>query len=127
VAVEEVMDTVTEKDQHLPRFPSVTEVVPNDKSEFPLNESFLQLIKLSEILGFVIQNLYTPKAKKHSAKYGSDSIVAYVNDALGKWRAALPPLLEISKAGDVQNKDHDPLISVSGKKKITIFNRYSWF
>lgn len=113
--VDEVLDTMTENDQHLPRFPSVTEAV-NNGDKIPLNEPFIQLLKLSEILGFVLQNLYTAKAKKHSAQYGSDSTVAYVNEALSKWRAALPPLFEISKAGEttVQNKDHNPLASVSG-------------
>lgn len=114
--VDEVMDKMTDNDQYLPRFPSVSETVANNVKEIPLNEPFIQLLKLSEILGFVLQNLYTPKAKKHSAQYGSDSIVAYVNDALSKWRVALPPLFEISKAGEktFQNKDHDPLVSVSG-------------
>ena len=83
----------------------------------PMNQPFLHLLKLSEILGRILQGLYTPKAKRHSAKHGSDAIVGYLDDALSHWRASLPPLLAISSAGkrSLQNEDHSPLLSMSGK------------
>lgn len=110
---------MTEKSQHLPRFPSLTEKVASKVTEsfIPLNQPFLHLLKLSEILGQILQGLYTPQAKKHSAKHGSYAIVAYLDDALSKWRASLPPLLEISSAGkrSLSSEDHVPILSMSGK------------
>ncbi|KAI9336593.1 hypothetical protein BD770DRAFT_415773 [Pilaira anomala] len=100
VSLDEIMDVMTEKFQHLPRFPSLTEKVAS---------------KLSEILGQILQGLYTPQAKKHSAKHGSYAIVAYLDDALSKWRASLSPLLEISSAGkrSLSSEGHVPILSMS--------------
>jgi hypothetical protein len=111
------MDNTTETDQHLPRFPSMLEECAKKVGDrtIPINEPFVQLIKLSEILGGILQNLYTPKAKKYSTQYGSDAVVGYLDDALSKWRAALPPLLEITTA--VKRHTHTdtvPLLSMSG-------------
>ncbi len=110
---------MTEDDQHLPRFPSLDERVAAKAPDkcIPMNQPFLHLLKLSEILGKILQGLYTPKAKKHSAEHGSDAIVAYLDDALSNWRASLPPLLEISSAGkrSLLSEDHTPLLSMSGK------------
>ncbi|KAL7317630.1 hypothetical protein PS15m_003962 [Mucor circinelloides] len=118
VSLDEVMDTMTETDQHLPRFPSLDKHIAEkaNDSSIPMYQPFVQLLKLSEILGRILQCLYTPKAKKHSAQYGSDAMVAYLDDQLSKWRAALPPLLEISSAGEraMQAKEHHPLLSMSG-------------
>ncbi|CEP17386.1 hypothetical protein [Parasitella parasitica] len=118
VSLDEVMDTMTETDQHLPRFPSLDKHIAEKASNnsIPMYQPFVQLLKLSEILGRILQGLYTPKAKKHSAQYGSDTMVAYLDDELSKWRAALPPLLEISSAGErrMQSKEHHPLLSMSG-------------
>ncbi|KAK4510601.1 uncharacterized protein ATC70_005032 [Mucor velutinosus] len=118
VNLDEVMDTMTETDQHLPRFPSLDKHIAEkaNDSSIPMYQPFVQLLKLSEILGRILQCLYTPKAKKHSAQYGSDAMVAYLDDQLSKWRAALPPLLEISSAGErtMQSKEHHPLLSMSG-------------
>lgn len=118
VSLDEVMDTMTETDQHLPRFPSLDKHIAEkaNDSSIPMYQPFVQLLKLSEILGRILQCLYTPKAKKHSAQYGSDAMVAYLDDQLSKWRAALPPLLEISSAGErtMQSKEHHPLLSMSG-------------
>ncbi|KAL9543805.1 hypothetical protein MBANPS3_007933 [Mucor bainieri] len=118
VSLDEVMDTMSDTDQHLPRFPSLDKHIAEkaNDSSIPMYQPFVQLLKLSEILGRILQCLYTPKAKKHSAQYGSDAMVAYLDDQLSKWRAALPPLLEISSAGErtMQSKEHHPLLSMSG-------------
>lgn len=110
---------MTAEDQHLPRFPSLDPKVAAKAtdSKIPMNQPFLQLLKLSEILGRILQGLYTPKAKKHGAKHGSDAIVGYLDDALSKWRAALPPLLEISSAGKRSSltEEYVPLLSMSGR------------
>lgn len=120
VSIDEIMDTMTESDQHLPRFPSLDEKVAAKAVDkfIPMNQPFLHLLKLSEILGQILQGLYTPKAKRHSAQHGSDAIVGYLDDALSKWRASLPPLLEISSAGkrSIITEDHTPLLSMSGRQ-----------
>ncbi|KAI9469985.1 MAG: fungal-specific transcription factor domain-containing protein [Benjaminiella poitrasii] len=119
VSLDEFMDTPVEKDKHfLPRFPSLGEYLAAKVTDntIPMYQPFIQLLKLSEILGRILQGMYTPKAKANSAKYGNDAIVAYLDGALSKWRASLPPLLGISTTGenDLQNKDHVPLLSMSG-------------
>ncbi|GAA5805450.1 hypothetical protein HPULCUR_010966 [Helicostylum pulchrum] len=118
VSLDEIMDVMTEKSQHLPRFPSLDKKAAAKVTDtfIPLNQPFLHLLKLSEILGQILQGLYTPQAKKHSAKHGSDAVVAYLDNALSKWRASLPPLLEISSAGkrSLLEQDHVPILSMSG-------------
>ncbi|KAG2234509.1 hypothetical protein INT48_007322 [Thamnidium elegans] len=118
VSLDEIMDVMTEKSQHLPRFPSLDKKAAANVTDsfIPLNQPFLHLLKLSEILGQILQGLYTPQAKKHSAKHGSDAVVAYLDNALSKWRASLPPLLEISSAGkrSLLAQDHVPILSMSG-------------
>lgn len=118
VSLDEVMDTMTETDQHLPRFPSLDKYIAEraNDSSIPMYQPFVQLLKLSEILGRILQGLYSVKAKKHSAQYGCDAMVAYLDDELSKWRAALPPILEIASAGErtMQSKEHHPLLSMSG-------------
>ncbi|RCH80269.1 hypothetical protein CU098_003227, partial [Rhizopus stolonifer] len=116
VDLDEVMDSMTENDQHLPRFPSLDEETANKcKSKtIPLYQPLIQVIKLSRILGTILQNMYTPQAKKYCAEHGSDSIVACVDNALSNWRASLPPLLEISSIDKISanNKDHSSLFSM---------------
>ncbi|KAI7899467.1 fungal-specific transcription factor domain-containing protein [Cokeromyces recurvatus] len=116
VNLDEVMDRMTETDRYLPRFPSLDEYIAEKATGnvIPMYQPIIQLLKLSEILGRILQGIYTPMAKKHSAKYGSDAIIAYLDDALSKWRASLPPLLEISTAGEKQGKEHIPLLTMSG-------------
>lgn len=110
---------MTEQDQHLPRFPSLDEKVAAKATDsvIPMNQPFIHLLRLSEILGRILTGLYTPKAKKHSLQHGSDAVVGYLDDALSKWRASLPPLLEISSAGKRSSvtEDYVPLLSMSGK------------
>ncbi|KAI8390152.1 fungal-specific transcription factor domain-containing protein [Blakeslea trispora] len=118
VNVDVIMDTVTEKDQHLPRFPSLDTKVADKISEstVPLNSPFIQLLKLSKILGQILQGLYSPKARRHSEKYGSDAIVSHLDKALSDWRSSLPPLLQICRVGGnmTLNKSHTPIISMTG-------------
>jgi hypothetical protein len=110
------MDKTTETDKHLPRFPSIDpQVVENSTDRFlPINEPFVQMIKLSEILGRILQGLYSPRAKKYSVEHGSDSIVAYLNNALSNWRSNLPTFLAISPASKLKAQDRS-LTTMSGK------------
>ncbi|KAG0187249.1 hypothetical protein DFQ28_006684 [Apophysomyces sp. BC1034] len=119
---EEVMDvssdeSLDEQDDE-PRFPSLDpQVAHKVKGEkIPIYQPFVQLIKLSEILGRVLQGLYTPKAKKHSAQHGSDALVKYLDNALSEWRAALPPALQISSVNvrRLDGRGRMPLLSMSG-------------
>ncbi|KAI8376287.1 fungal-specific transcription factor domain-containing protein [Radiomyces spectabilis] len=120
---EEVMDVMerqgeNEADADYPRFPSLDEHVAGKiKGEkIPIYQPFVQLVKLSEILGRILQGLYTPLAKRQSAERGSDAIVTYLDAALSEWRSALPPALQISNV-NVRRLDHNgrtPLLSMSG-------------
>ena len=57
-------------------------------------ELFIQLIKLSEILGHILQALYTPRASRISRKYGWDQIVTRLDYELTEWRFGFPAALE---------------------------------
>jgi hypothetical protein len=88
------MDTPKEGDTDSPRFPSIQPGTPGSKgAKQPLYQPFVQLAKLSEILGRILRGLYTPKAKKISVKYGSDAIVTLLDHALTDWRQKLPSSL----------------------------------
>lgn len=120
---EEVMDVPSkDSDQEGPRYPSLDKsVAQKAKSEkIPIYQPFVQLVKLSEILGRLLQGLYTPLAKKHSEKHGSDAVVTYLDNALSEWRSALPPALQISSFNVRRLDSHGrtPLLSMSGKISI---------
>ncbi|GAA5805936.1 hypothetical protein HPULCUR_011462 [Helicostylum pulchrum] len=110
---DEVMDI-----NHDNGYPSLDKsVAQKAKNEnIPIYQPFVQLVKLSEILGRILQGLYTPLAKKHSEKHGSDAIVTYLDNALSEWRAALPPALQISSINVKRLDSHGktPLLSMSG-------------
>ncbi|KAI9340749.1 fungal-specific transcription factor domain-containing protein [Pilaira anomala] len=114
---DEVMDVNTGEDNG-PRYPSLDKnVAQKAKSEnIPIYQPFVQLVKLSEILGRILQGLYTPLAKKHSEKHGSDGVVTYLDNALSEWRSALPPALQISSINVRRLDGHGktPLLSMSG-------------
>lgn len=116
---DEVMDVDSKSpDNQEPRFPSLDKnVAQKAKNEnIPIYQPFVQLVKLSEILGRILQGLYTPLAKKHSEKHGSDAVVTYLDNALSEWRAALPPALQISSINVRRLDSHGrtPLLSMSG-------------
>lgn len=117
---EEVMDNSENDDG--PRFPSLDKnVAQKAKSgNIPIYQPFVQMIKLTEILGKILQGLYTPLAKQHSEKHGSDAVVTYLDNALSEWRAALPPALQISSINVRRLDTHGrtPLLSMSGKYTI---------
>ncbi|KAI9265939.1 fungal-specific transcription factor domain-containing protein [Sporodiniella umbellata] len=81
----------------------------------PVYQPFVQLVKLSEILGKILQGLYTPLAKKHSEEHGSDAVVAYLGKALLDWKLALPPSLQlpIDTAQRSNHQGKEPLLSMS--------------
>ncbi|CAO3681246.1 unnamed protein product [Rhizopus stolonifer] len=109
---EEVMDH-HEKDN----YPSLDQHVANKVKgdTIPIYQPFVQLVKLSEILGKILQGLYTPLAKKHSEEHGSDAVVAYLGKALSDWRSALPPSLQhsINTTQRLNHQGKEPLLSMS--------------
>ncbi|CAO3641602.1 unnamed protein product [Cunninghamella blakesleeana] len=117
---EEVLDIPTDEKDNKPgpRFPSLDKSIAKRATceKIPIYQPFVQLIKLSEILGHVLQGLYTPQAKKYSAEHGSDAIVTCLDKALSDWRAALPPTLQISGSSikKLDAKGKTPLLSISG-------------
>lgn len=122
---EEVMDlppSSSVADDDLLRFPSLDmNAAQKAKGEkIPLYQPFLQLVKLSEILGRILQGLYTPTAKRLSARHGSDAIVSYLDKSLSEWRANLPPSLQISSANArrLDSRGQTPLLSMSGRNEL---------
>lgn len=112
---DEIMDT-TKADVH---FSSLDKNrMKNFKGEIiPYYQPFVQIAKLSEILGKILQGLYTPLAKKHSEQHGSDAVVAYLDKALSEWKSALPPSLQFSADTKKRpnRKGKDPMPSMSGR------------
>lgn len=81
-----------------PRFPCLTapyNYKTNTNRERPqIYELFIQFIKLSEILGRILQGLHTPKAKKFSSQHGSDGLVTRLDYELTQWRYEFPNALK---------------------------------
>jgi hypothetical protein len=127
------MDVATDSntDDHQPRFPSLEKsVAQKAKGErIPIYQPFVQLVKLSEILGHILQGLYTPWAKKYSAEHGSDAIVSYLDKALSDWRAALPPTLQVSGTNfrKLDSRGRTPLLSMSGKFFVCLLKKVLWY
>lgn len=125
---EEVMDEPVgyspSEDDDDPRFPSLDRSMARKvKGEkIPLYQPFFQLVRLSEILGRILQGLYTPKAKRHSAEHGSDAIVRYLGEALTEWRNALPPSLQLSNSNvrHLDGRGQTPLLSMSGNDRLVV-------
>lgn len=69
-----------------PRFPSATYRPASIEGSVRFNIIFLQLVKLSEILGRIWRGLHTSKAKQQSYMHGSDSIVRRLDQELTEWR-----------------------------------------
>ncbi|KAI9255517.1 fungal-specific transcription factor domain-containing protein [Sporodiniella umbellata] len=91
----EVLDLPEEnEDKSLPRFPSAMSKPSQCDGRVGIFQLFVELIKLSEILGRILQGMYTPKAKKAGLEQGSDLIVKQLDDELTKWRFAFPAALK---------------------------------
>lgn len=55
---------------------------------------FLQLTKLSQIIGQILQGLYTTRAKQQSYIQGSDNLVTRLDHELTIWRFGLVKVLQ---------------------------------
>ncbi|GAA5810491.1 hypothetical protein MFLAVUS_003913 [Mucor flavus] len=78
----------------IPRFPSAMCRPKNSNGRVGIYQLFIELIKLSEILGRILQGLYTPKAKKVGLEQGSDAIVTQLDHQLTEWRFGFPEALQ---------------------------------
>ncbi|RCI05052.1 hypothetical protein CU098_013239, partial [Rhizopus stolonifer] len=118
VSWDEVMDSMTEDDHHLPRFPSLDETIAKNymQKTIPVYQPLVHMIALSKILGIILKNLYTPKGKKYCVEHGSDSIIGYLDNSLSKWRTNLPQPLDIHSPGktNLHNEEHIAIISMTG-------------
>ncbi|KAI8083916.1 fungal-specific transcription factor domain-containing protein [Thamnidium elegans] len=102
--IEEVLDAYKadkskiQSNQAFPRFPCLTAPYNYETISEPdrpqIYELFIQFIKLSEILGRILQGLHTPMAKKFSSQHGSDDLVSRLDYELTEWRHNFPHALK---------------------------------
>lgn len=78
----------------MPRFPSAMCRPKQSDGRVGIYQLFIELVKLSEILGRILQGLYTPKAKKVGLEQGSDAIVTQLDHQLTEWRFGFPEALQ---------------------------------
>lgn len=90
-----------------PRFPSAT-TKPRESEKgqrVAIYQLFIEFVKLSQILGKLLQGLYTPKAQQLSCEYGSDTLVASLDRELTDWRNSFPRALKQSNVADFNEED----------------------
>ncbi|KAI8979718.1 fungal-specific transcription factor domain-containing protein [Mycotypha africana] len=87
-----------------PRFPSAMCRPSQTAGNVKIYQLFLELIKLAEILGRILQGLYTPKAKKIGLQQGSDAIVTQLDHELTEWRFGFPEALKKANFEDFDEK-----------------------
>lgn len=99
-----------------PRFPSaMCRPKKTTAGKVGIYQLFVELIKLSEILGRILQGLYTPKAKKVGLEQGSDAIVTNLDHQLTEWRFGFPEALQKANFEDF-DESKGYLAPVTGKK-----------
>ncbi|KAI8890052.1 hypothetical protein K501DRAFT_169852 [Backusella circina FSU 941] len=105
--------TFEERDCDVP-FPSVDD----DEKIYSLNaqsqrepasllEIFTHLIKMCDIMGNVLKNIYYAKAKQHSTSQHIDHILTTLHRQLIQWQRNLPPSLEYQPP-NTQNGEETP-------------------
>lgn len=87
-----------ERDCDVP-FPSVDDdecITSKDSSRPParLLEVFIQSIKICDILGHVLKNIYYAKARQHTSAHHIDNILTTLNRQLNQWHTNLPIALQ---------------------------------
>lgn len=97
-----------------PRFPSAMCRPKKLEGRVGIYQLFIELIKLSEILGTILQGLYTPKAKKVGLEQGSDAIVTRLDHQLTEWRFGFPEALQKANFEDF-DESKGYLAPVTGK------------
>ncbi|KAI7882626.1 hypothetical protein K492DRAFT_176123 [Lichtheimia hyalospora FSU 10163] len=92
-------------DDAYPRFPSSTFRPVSLDGSVELYQLFLQLVKLSEILGRILLGMYTPGARRCSAVQGYDAIVTRLDYELTEWHQGFPISLKNTKHKDFDEKN----------------------
>lgn len=88
--------------------PSLRSSSPTKKPSLAY-KAFLEIIKISELLGSVLQNLYTAKARRR--RTGHDKIIKNLDDKLTNLKISLPQELQWQK-DDSQNVESSPVIGL---------------
>jgi hypothetical protein len=88
-----------EDQQVAPRFPSLAQPWQDDRRP-KIYELFIQFIKISEILGRILQGLHSPRGKSFSALHGSDGLVTRLDHELTEWRFGFPAALKDAQIPD---------------------------
>jgi hypothetical protein len=96
------------------RFPSAMCKPKQSDGRVGIYQLFIELVKLSEILGRILQGLYTPKAKKVGLVQGSDAIVTQLDHQLTEWRFGFPEALQKADFEDF-DESKGYLAPVTGK------------
>ncbi|KAI9488053.1 fungal-specific transcription factor domain-containing protein [Zychaea mexicana] len=86
----EVLDLPDDPDDEYcgPRFPSASYRPESTDGQVCIYQLFVELAKLSEILGHIIQGLYTPEAKMISVQQRRDETIRKLDRELTEWRFA---------------------------------------
>jgi hypothetical protein len=58
--------------------------------------AFIHVIKLTQILGQVLQGLHSPRARSLGRR--NESLICFLDGALVRWKLNLPPELEFNEA-----------------------------
>ncbi|KAI9259468.1 fungal-specific transcription factor domain-containing protein [Phascolomyces articulosus] len=66
---------------------------PGGRPPVRLLESFVQLIKICDILGHVLKNIYYAKARHHAGTQHIDHVLSALNQQLTNWFNSMPPSL----------------------------------
>ncbi|KAI8881402.1 hypothetical protein K501DRAFT_334749 [Backusella circina FSU 941] len=95
----EIMDELEDSEEIAPRFQSLVQP-PCCHGRPKIYELFIQFIKLSEILGRILQGLHSPRGKSFSVLHGSDGLVARLDHELTEWRFGFPTALKEAQIPD---------------------------
>ncbi|CAO3617731.1 unnamed protein product [Cunninghamella echinulata] len=97
----EILDKYDDCDDFYgPRFPSAMSSPQMIDGNGEIYQLLVQFIKLSEILGKIIQGIYSPQAQQRSYEYGSHALVTSLDHELTEWRFAFSKALRQSKYDD---------------------------
>ncbi|KAG2177747.1 hypothetical protein INT43_002994 [Umbelopsis isabellina] len=97
------------------------------KEDRPLYQMFLQLAKLSEIIGQILQGLYTTRAKQQSYIQGSDNLVTRLDHELTIWRFGLIKVLQETDTTQQNELNLTPVAESYKQGKPNPLSSYSSF
>lgn len=68
----------------------------NDPKVKQVYHAFIHVIKLTQILGQVLQGLHSPRARSLGRR--NESLICFLDGALVRWKLNLPPELEFNES-----------------------------